>query len=341
MKKYILNETPVRTTNNYRINNLEIELDIPKLTKTNNYIINQDIDIEYAEKKGYNSKIGLEHNKYNSYTINIEKNYKEPILFDYEFKKENSVLIEEININMKEKKNANLIFRFKSKDKETNFHNVKFIINSEKDSKLNISILNLLNENSKSFIAIENYQKESSNNKINFIDLGGNLRVSNYYNELLEENAITNFNNIYIGTKEDRIDMNYYSKNIAPKTEGNIYVEGCIDDNSYKSFKGTIDFIKGCTNSKGIENENCIILSDTCRTRSLPMLLCQEENVEGAHGVSSGKIDKDKLFYLMTRGLSEKESKRLIINANFSNIIKNIPIEEIKEEIINIINKKI
>lgn len=339
MKKYILNETPVRTTNNYRINNLEIELDIPKPTNINEYMINQDIEINKKEKENYTSKIGLEHKNYNEYTINIEKNYKEPIIFNYEFTKDNNVLIETININVQEKKNANLIFRFTSK--EESFHNVKFIINSNNNSKLNISILNLLDKDSKSFIAIENYQRKSSNTRINFIDLGGSLKVSNYYNELLEENAVTKFNNIYIGTKEDRIDMNYYSKNIASKTEGYISVEGCIDDNSYKSFKGTIDFIKGCTSSKGLENENCILLSDTCRTRSLPMLLCQEENVEGAHGVSSGKIDKDKLFYLMTRGLSESESKRLIINANFSDIIKNIPDEGIREEIINIVNKKI
>lgn len=110
MKKYILNETPVRTTNNYRINNLEIDLDIPKLTKINEYKINQDINLIHEEKNNYNSKIGLEHNKYNSYTINIEKNYKEPIIFDYEFSKENNTLIEEININISEKKNANLIF---------------------------------------------------------------------------------------------------------------------------------------------------------------------------------------------------------------------------------------
>ena len=70
-------------------------------------------------------------------------------------------------------------------------------------------------------------------------------------------------------------------------------------------------------------------------------MLCHEENVSGAHGVSSGKIDKNKLFYLMSRGLSEGEAKRLVINANFAQVLKNINDENIKTEILELIEKEV
>ena len=64
------------------------------------------------------------------------------------------------------------------------------------------------------------------------------------------------------------------------------------------------------------------------------MLLCHEEDVEGAHGVSSGKVDEEKVFYLMTRGITRKDAEKLIIKANFNKIIELIKDEDIKEYIL-------
>ena len=64
------------------------------------------------------------------------------------------------------------------------------------------------------------------------------------------------------------------------------------------------------------------------------MLLCHEEDVEGAHGVSSGKVDEKKVFYLMCRGIERKDAEKLIIKANFNKIIETIEDEDIKEYIL-------
>ena len=135
--------------------------------------------------------------------------------------------------------------------------------------------------------------------------------------------------------------MNYYINIKGIKANCNLDIEGAIDDACKKSFKGTINFISGCKEAIGKENENCVILSDNAVTKSLPMLLCDEESVTGTHGVSSGKIDPNKLFYLMSRGLDLIESKKLIINSNYTHIIDKLLDNNIKEEILNIINKRI
>ena len=57
--------------------------------------------------------------------------------------------------------------------------------------------------------------------------------------------------------------------------------------------------------------------------------------------MSSGTIDKNKLFYLTSRGLSEEDAKKLIIKSNFKKVLDNIFDEEIKNEINDIINRKI
>ena len=65
--------------------------------------------------------------------------------------------------------------------------------------------------------------------------------------------------------------------------------------------------------------------------------MCHEEDVEGSHGVSTGKIDKDKLFYLMSRGQTEQDANKIIILANFNKIINNIS----NKDIVNMINEYI
>ena len=193
--------------------------------------------------------------------------------------------------------------------------------------------MNLLSKDSTSLISFENSIDESSDININFIDLGGKVRLSNYYS-VLERNSNNSFNNLYIGRDSDRIDMNYYMVNIGEKSNSNIEIAGALFDQSNKSFKGTIDFLEGSKNAIGYENENCLLFSDTSISKSLPMLLCHEEDVSGTHSVSTGKVDEDKLFYLTSKGIDEEEAKRLIMLGNFNKVLERV---DNKEEIINYI----
>lgn len=316
--EYILNKTPIRTTNNFKVNDLKLDLDIIKTKfkdfKTKNVNINTRIENDFE------SKIGLLEEKYLFVDVfnNNEVGYLE-----YDF--DNDYLTSLINVNA-----SNLIIIFKG---DNAFLNTKIVINKAKS----VSIVNLTSKDSKSFISIEN----NTNSIVNFIELGGKIKVSNYYSVINEENSINTFNSIYLGKEDEVLDLNYYIGFNNKNTKGSINVEGVLLDNAHKSFKGTIDFYEGSKGSSGDELENVVLLSDKVISRSLPMLLCHEEDVSGTHAVSKGKIDEEKLFYLMSRGLSEKESKIMIILSNFNKILDNIPDINLKNEIINEISKRL
>lgn len=118
-------------------------------------------------------------------------------------------------------------------------------------------------------------------------------------------------------------------------------MQGALKDKAKKHFKGTIDFKKGAKKAKGNENEFCMLLSDTARSIALPMLLCSEEDVEGNHSSAAGKVDNKELFYIMSRGFSKEEAMKLIVRAKFNEILEQITDEELKEEIIDEINKRL
>ena len=346
--KYILNETPVKTTNGFKINNITVDLDIPVVYELN--IINitcdemdkLDISIDKSNKQE-TTRIGLEDTL--DYEVNITvKEYEElknDCIIEYHFTDEANKLFSKININAKESSKAKFIIKYISETEEYNYNYLKQVNNIAKNAKLDISIVSNINELSDNLIAIENTVDESGFINHNFYDLKGNKRISNYYTELNSISAENSLNNIYIGKDDSIIDMNYLTNLVGIKTRTNMITYGILKNNAKKSYKSTIDFKSGCTKAYGKEFENVLLLDDTVNSKSLPMLLCTEEDVEGSHSVSSGKVDSNQLFYLMSRGLSKIEATKLIIFSKFNTLLEKEKNEELKSEIAELIEKEI
>ena len=338
--KYILNKLQDKTTNNFKINDIELDLEIPSINEFINYeVSNNNLLIKQEVKtNNLNTKIGLEFPKYLELTITVPKytKIKEPVFITH-----NNNLISNIKFIFEENSYADFIIKYTTTDNNKYFNYQKEETISCSNSNGSITYINTMNKNSINMLAIENKLDENSKITHNIIDIGGNTRLYNINSKVEGYQAENYVNNIYIGKENDIIDINYNLENIGKKTINNLVVEGALTDNAKKNFRGIIDFKEGATSSIGQENENCILLSDTCRTRSLPALLCHEEDVVGAHGESSGKIPKEKLFYLMSRGYTEKEAEKLIVLANFNKIINKINDAATKEEVLNIINELI
>ena len=72
-----------------------------------------------------------------------------------------------------------------------------------------------------------------------------------------------------------------------------------------KILRGTVDFQRGAKRGVGHESEDVLLFSPSARNRTAPLILCGEEEVEGQHAASVGRLDENKLYYLRSRGLSE------------------------------------
>lgn len=347
MEKLKVNDTPVRTARNFKINNIEVELEIPeKIAEFKNVeIINEkstiDSEVSNLPLTYGNGKI-LEELNYETANSKIRiqtSSKKENIKIRYNFDNDNLNLINQIEIIATG--DTNVIIEYKSQTTQKCLHNGIIRTIANENAKLNVTIVNLLNEESDNFEAIEN--KLEKNSKVNYtiIDIGGKTSVSNYYSNVIGENADNDLKSIYLGIGEQRKDINYIAELRGTKTNINIDVQGALKDSAKKNFKGTIDFKKGSKKAKGNENEYCMLLSDKAKSIALPMLLCTEEDVEGNHSTASGKVDEKQLFYIMTRGISYKEAVKLIVKSKFNKIIERISDEDLKEEVLSEIDKRL
>lgn len=347
MEKLKVNDTPVRTARNFKINNIEVELDLPeKIAEFKNVEIINDKSIIDNEVSNTSLTYGtgkiLEELNYETANSKVRiqtSNKKEDIRIRYNFDNDNLNLINQIEIIATG--DTNVIIEYKSQTTQKCLHNGIIRTIANENAKLNVTIVNLLNEESDNFEAIEN--KLEKNSKVNYtiIDIGGKTSVSNYYSNVIGENADNDLKSIYLGIGEQRKDINYIAELRGTKTNIDIDVQGALKDSAKKNFKGTIDFKKGSKKAKGNENEYCMLLSDKAKSIALPMLLCTEEDVEGNHSTASGKVDEKQLFYIMTRGISYKEAVKLIVKSKFNKIIERILDEKLKNEILSEIDKRL
>lgn len=346
MEKLKLNETPVRTSRNFLINNIKLEnVVIPeKLEMFQNVVVTGtksfDKDINKQHLK-YGLSEELEENVFYKANSQIAINVKENdnIKITYDFDDDNLQLVNQIDICATG--NANIIIEYKSSTNKECFHNGVIKVFARENAKLNITVINLLNSNSEHFEAMENILEDNSDLNYTIIDIGGKNSIQNYYSNIIGKSAKNDLKTIYLGSENQIKDINYIAELRGQKSFVDIDVQGALKENAKKNFKGTIDFKKGCKKAKGNENEFCMLLSEKAKSLALPMLLCTEDDVEGNHSTASGKVDKEQLFYIMTRGLSYKEAVKLIVRANFNKTIERILDEEVKQNIIKEIDERL
>ena len=348
-----LNETPIRTSKNFNINNITLQnVPIPEhienfenvtiINESSNIIINNSI-------KPYNLSYGLgsflesqvKENANQTFNIIVNGKSNNELIIDFDFDEDNLNLIENIQITAAENAKATIILTYKTIENIQAYHNSILRVKAENNANLNIIVVNLLNNDSYNFISIENELKEKANVHFTMVDFGGKNSITNYYSNLIGEEANNSLDSIYLGAEKQLFDLNYIGELYGKKSNMNIEVQGALKDSATKHFKGTIDFKKGCKKAKGNENESCMLLSDTAKSMALPVLLCNEEDVEGNHATSSGKIGEKELFYIMSRGFELKEARKIMVKAKFNTILENIKNEELKEEIIEQIDKKL
>lgn len=128
--------------------------------------------------------------------------------------------------------------------------------------------------------------------------------------------------------KGQKLDMNYEIIHQGPRSRSDIKAAGVLARGAEKIFRGTIDLRRGCTGAEGTEMEDVLLMDDTVRNRTLPVILCTEEDVSGNHGATIGRLDESLLFYLESRGMEREAIYDMMARARMEHVIRMIPDEK-------------
>lgn len=119
----------------------------------------------------------------------------------------------------------------------------------------------------------------------------------------------------YLGRGGQRLDINLAADHFGKSTTSAIEANGALKDAAQKIFRGTIDFKTGSSGSTGDEKETVLMLGEDAVNKTVPLILCAEENVAGNHGATIGELDDATLFYFESRGIDRAQAENIMARA--------------------------
>tara|TARA_Y100000310_G_scaffold345701_1_gene468498 strand:- start:7143 stop:8315 length:1173 start_codon:yes stop_codon:yes gene_type:complete len=196
------------------------------------------------------------------------------------------------------------------------------------------------------FVTIQNISKDAINFQrrnaiskkdsiVNWIDvcLGTKYTKSDVISNLIEEGATSNNKVLFFGSSDQQFDVYTASIHKSPNTYSDIITKGVLNENSKALSRGLVKIEKNASGSNGYETQDVLLLSEQAEADAIPNLEILNNDVKCSHGSTVGQIDKDKLFYLMSRGLSEKDAKEKIVEGYFTPILDLFSDNTLKEKI--------
>lgn len=133
--------------------------------------------------------------------------------------------------------------------------------------------------------------------------------------DLRGEAARVDVDTRYLGRASQKRDFNYVLRHHGQKTRCNLVANGVLAGTCCKTLRGTIDFVRGCRGSEGSERESVLLVDEGVQNKTVPVILCNEDDVAGNHGATIGHIRDEQLFYLASRGLSQEAAESMFVAA--------------------------
>lgn len=157
---------------------------------------------------------------------------------------------------------------------------------------------------------------------------------------LLEPGAVGRVSGFYFTNDQQHLDLDTQQNHLAKDTLSDLLYKGALLDQSRSVWQGMVYVAPGAIGTDGYQANRNLILSKGARADSIPGLEILADDVRCSHGATVGKIDENELFYLLSRGIPQKEAEQLIVMGFFTPIMERIPFEGVRDRFISAIKEK-
>lgn len=165
--------------------------------------------------------------------------------------------------------------------------------------------------------------------------------VADFDSDLVGEGAHSEVKVVAISAGKQTQGIDTRVTNKAPHSIGHILQHGVIREKGTLTFNGIGHILKGAKGADAQQESRVLMLSDKARGDANPILLIDENEVTAGHAASVGRVDPEEMYYLMSRGLPKAEAERLVIRGFLGSVITAIPVKEVRDEFIEVIERKL
>ncbi len=171
--------------------------------------------------------------------------------------------------------------------------------------------------------------------------MGSRLTKSFIDSSLVGPGSTALMSGVFFGDGRQHLDYDTQQNHVAPHTTSDLLYKGALKDRARSVWQGMIKVFPGAQKTDGYQANRNLILEKTARADSIPGLEIEADDVRCTHGATVSQLDPEEVFYIQSRGLPLDETQRLIVQGFFAPVIERIPLEGVRERLMDEILKKI
>ena len=180
---------------------------------------------------------------------------------------------------------------------------------------------------------------EGARVNVRHVVLGGGFTATGLAADLRGDRSRIDVDTSYLASGTQQRDFNYIIRHRGRKTVSNMDANGVLTGTSKKCLRGTIDLIHGAKGAEGNERETVLLASKGVDNKTVPNILCDEDDVAGNHGATIGHVRPDQLFYAACRGLSQEQTEALFLSAKLEDAALQAPNDAVRANVVRFGNQ--
>ncbi len=245
-----------------------------------------------------------------------------------------------IEIIVEKSSSCNFIFNWHSNGQSDNLYNMVSEMHVLENASLNIHQLQAGGNENYLINTMQIKQLRDSRFTVHTISLEGKILRNNLNVAVQGENCETNLNGLYLVHGSQHVDNHTYVDHIAPNCNSRENYKGVMDDQSTAVFNGKVMVQTNAQKINAFQSNQNILLSDDATINSKPELEIYADDVQCAHGSTTGQLDEEAVFYLRSRGISETSAKKMMIKAFLFDVLGDIKLNSFKEHLEGLVEEK-
>ena len=166
----------------------------------------------------------------------------------------------------------------------------------------------------------------------------GKVRIQN---DLAGEGATSRVTGAYFTDGDQHLDYDTFQEHIAPSTTSDFAFKGALRDSSTAVWRGMIRVERDAQKTNAYQENRNLMLSPTTHAIPIPGLEILANDVRCTHGATVSRVDREELFYAMSRGLSRGDAERLIVRGFFQDILDRIEFDAVRESLATALEARI
>lgn len=195
-------------------------------------------------------------------------------------------------------------------------------------------------ESTTRFSSVHVKQAASTNVLVNDITLTNGLTRNNYYVELNGEYAESTLCGMSVLDKEQQMDTYSHITHAVPNCTSNELFKNVLNDHAVGVFSGRILVKEDAQKTAAYQTNRNLCATREARMYSKPQLEIYADDVKCSHGMTTGQLDENALFYMQSRGIPRDEARMLLSVAFTSDVIDHVRLEALKDRLHKLVEKR-